>query len=202
MRSFRGPDTEATHDRSKVALDAADAVGRWTVDVARECVTADALIAFLFGFTPEQAEAGIGFEAFNGGVHPDDRADAMEQIRRCVRDGGWFITEHRVCSADGRTRRILARGRFDRNEAGLVTSGSGIVVDITHSRHGDDPLRVADAVPAGTSLEQATDLILASHTILKEAGEPRALVLIEALLMELGRRLAQIQASTRPNRLH
>ena len=202
MRSFRGPDTEATHDRSEVALDAADAVGRWTVDVARECVTADALIAFLFGFTPEQAEAGIGFEAFNGGVHPDDRADAMEQIRRCVRDGGWFITEHRVCSADGRTRRILARGRFDKNATGVVTSGSGIVVDITYSRDDAGPLAATTAAQAASSLEHATDLILASHTLLKEAGEPTALVLVKALLLELGRSIARTEAQHRLDRLH
>jgi hypothetical protein len=165
-------------------------------------VTADALVAFLFGFTPEQVEEGVGFDAFNGGVHPDDRVDTMERINQCLRDGGWFITEHRVCSVDGQTRRILARGRFDKNEAGIVASGSGIVVDVTHSRDGADPLHMGEAVSQDTSLEQAIDLILASHANLKNAAEPRALVLVEALLMELGRSLAQRQNRARLEQFH
>lgn len=202
MRVFSASGVRPDHDSSKAALDAADAVGRWDVDVDRQVVTADAMVAFLFGFTPEQAEEGIAFEAFNHGVHPDDRAYAMERIEQCVRHGGWFITEHRVSSADGQTRRILARGRFDKNEAGVVRSGSGIVVDITHSQDGEDPLFITRAGQATTSLEQATDLILSSHTALKAAGEPRALVLVEKLLMELGRSIARAQARDRLNHLH
>lgn len=202
MHGSPDPGAGGDHGQSLKRLDSADAVGRWVVDVERNIVTADALVAFLFGFTPTQVDGGVTLEAFNGGVHPDDRAYAMESVRRCVREGGWFIVEHRVRSADGRTRRILARGRFDRNDIGMVSSGSGIVVDITNSREDGDPTRGFGAGGTVGLLEQATDLILESHDLLDRTGERQAIALAEALLLELGRSIARLQTSGLPERLH
>ncbi|MBE7200109.1 MAG: PAS domain-containing protein [Parafilimonas terrae] len=202
MGRFSPATIGADHEGVRATLDSADAVGRWHVNVRTGLVTADALVAFLFGFTAEQAEEGIDFVAFNRGVHPDDRACAMERIEHCVRDGGWFITEHRVCSADGQTRRILARGRFDKDQTGVVQSGSGIVVDITHGPFDEDPFFITRLSEVDAPLEHAADLILASHTLLKDAGSPLTLALVEALLMELGRCMAGVQGRARRSGLH
>lgn len=202
MRTSDGAGLDTWRDELQAVLEDADAVGRWQVDVRKNLVTGDAMIAFLFGFTPRFAEEGIPFDTFNGGVHPDDRAHVMEQIWRCAADGGWFIAEHRVCSADGQTRRILARGKFEKNEIGAVVSGRGIVVDITHSEEGDRPLVMTSVDQATMPLERATDLILAGYRSLQEAEEPQALALADTLLKELGRSLARVEVRARLARLH
>ncbi|TXM68791.1 PAS domain-containing protein [Methylobacterium sp. WL12] len=202
MRTSNRAGVDPGRDELQAVLEDADAVGRWQVDVRQNLVTGDAMIAFLFGFTHKLAEEGIPFETFNGGVHPEDRAHVMEQIWRCATDGGWFINEHRVCSADGRTRRILARGKFDKDDVGTVVSGRGIVVDITHSEEGHGPLIITSADQTALPLERATDFILAGYRSLQEAEEPEALALAETLLLELGRSLARAEVRARLARLH
>ncbi|MCJ2072945.1 PAS domain-containing protein [Methylobacterium sp. J-030] len=189
-------------DELQTVLDDADAVGRWQIDVRRGVVIADPIVALLFGFTPEFGAAGIPFETFNGGTHPDDRAHVLEHILRCAAGGGWFIAEHRVCSADGRIRRILARGKFDPDETGVVVAGRGIVVDITQGDTCDDPLVASRISQATPPLDHVVDLVLASYRTLKDLAEPKALALTEALLMELGFSLARAQVRAQLAQLH
>ncbi|TXN08391.1 PAS domain-containing protein [Methylobacterium sp. WL103] len=202
MRTSVGTGVDPWRDELQAVLEDADAVGRWQVDARQNLVTGDAMIAFLFGFTPKLAEEGIPFETFNGGVHPEDRAHVMGQIWRCAIYGGWFIAEHRVCSADGQTRRILARGKFDKDDTGAVVSGRGIVVDITHSEEGHSPLIVTSADHGTVPLEQAAGFILAGYRSLQEAEQPEALALAERLLLELGRSLARAEVRSRLEQLH
>ncbi|MCJ2085418.1 PAS domain-containing protein [Methylobacterium sp. E-005] len=186
----------------ETVLDDAETVGRWQIDMRRGVVIADPIVALLFGFTPEFGAAGIPFETFNGGVHPDDRAHVMEHILGCAEAGGWFIAEHRVCSADGRIRRILARGTFDPDATGTVVAGRGIVMDITQGDTCDDPLVASRRAQATLPLEHVVDLVLASYRTLKDLGEPKALALTETLLMELGFSLARAQVQARLAQLH
>ncbi|TXM66806.1 PAS domain-containing protein [Methylobacterium sp. WL120] len=202
MRTSDGTGVDPWRDKLQAALEDADAIGRWQVDARENLVTGDAMIAFLFGFTPKSADEGIPFETFNGGVHPEDRAQVMGQIWRCATDGGWFIAEHRVCSADGQTRRILARGKFDKDNTGTVVSGRGIVVDITRSEEGHSPLIKTSKDQLAMPLERATDFFLAGFRSLQEADEPKALALAETLLLELGRSLARAEVRARSAPLH
>jgi hypothetical protein len=202
MRMSGGVRAHPGQEELQTVLDDADAVGRWQIDVRRGVVMADPIVALLFGFKPEFGAAGIPFETFNGGVHPDDRAHVMEHILGCAQVGGWFIAEHRVCSADGQIRRILARGKFDPDETGTVVAGRGIVVDITQSDACDDPLVASKISQATPPLEQVVDLVLASCRTLKDLGEPKAVALTEALLMELGFCLARVQMRDRLAHLH
>ncbi|WP_342110530.1 PAS domain-containing protein [Methylobacterium sp. SI9] len=202
MRMSGGVHAHPGHEELQTVLDDADTVGRWQIDVRRGIVIADPIVALLFGFTPEFGAAGIPFATFNGGVHPDDRAHVMKHILGCAEAGGWFIAEHRVCSADGQIRRILARGKFDPDETGAVVSGRGIVVDITQSDSGDDPLVASRISQATPPLEHVVDLVLTSYRALKDLGEPKALASTEALLLELGFSLARAQVRARLAQLH
>lgn len=202
MRTAGGVSADPGHDELRTVLDDADAVGRWQIDMRRSVVIADPIVALLFGFTPQFGAAGIPFETFNGGVHPDDRAQVMAHILRCADVGGWFIAEHRVCSADGRIRRILARGKFDPDETGAVMRGRGIVVDITQGDTCDDPLVASRSSQAPAPLEHIVDLVLSSYRGLKDLGEPKALALMESLLMELGFSLARAEVRAWHTQLH
>jgi PAS fold len=202
MRMSGGARAHPGHDELQTVLDDADAVGRWQIDMRRRVVMADAIVSLLFGFTPEAGAAGIAFETFNGGVHPDDRAHVMQHILGCANVGGWFIAEHRVCSADGQIRRILARGKFDPDVTGTVVSGRGIVVDITQGDACDDPLVASRISQASLPLEHVVDRVLASYHALKALDEPKALALTESLLMELGFSLARAQMRARLAQLH
>ena len=119
------------------ALDALDVIGNWTWDGASNCIRSDMFVALLFNVDPSEAEAGLPLDTFADGIHPGDRDRVLAGFLDRGRDGGLYAAEYRVCSADGVTRWVLARGRFLNDHRGRPLSGSGIIVDITDLRVGE-----------------------------------------------------------------
>ncbi|MDF2601212.1 MAG: hypothetical protein K0Q54_4035 [Methylobacterium brachiatum] len=158
------------------ALDALDVIGNWSWDAASDCIQADMFVALLFNVDPEEAEAGLPLGTF-----------------------GLYAIEYRVRSADGVTRWVLGRGRFLFDHRGRPVSGSGIIVDITDVRMGEmqaGPAEVAD-LRAEPPLERAADFAMAAHRAICELQDPALKARAEALLLDLGRRLAEQERRTR-----
>ncbi|WP_447670094.1 PAS domain-containing protein [Methylobacterium sp. A54F] len=183
----------------QAALDSGDVAGNWEWDIRSDRVNADALVALLFNVDPEHAEAGAPRAAFTAGIHPHDRQRVSDLIGACAREGSVYVTQYRVCSADGVDRWLLSRGRFLRDAEGLPVRGRGIVVDITESRTGED---ASGAEEAATPLEHVADRAIAAHKAITVLNDPQLQLLSDALLLEVGRQLARREASERRRRMN
>ncbi|MCJ2091253.1 PAS domain-containing protein [Methylobacterium sp. J-072] len=176
------------------ALDALDVIGSWSWDAASDSIQADLFVALLFNVDPEEAEAGLPLDAFLASIHPEDRDRVQAHIRRGGRDGGLYVIEYRVCSADGITRWVLGRGRFLHNHRGQPVSGRGIIVDITDVRMGEATMGAVETTEfhePEPPLERAADFAMAAHRAICELQDPALKARAEALLLDLGRKLAE-----------
>jgi len=181
----------------QIALDALDVIGSWEWDCASDRTHADAFVALLFNLDPEEAEEGAPLSAFIKGIHPEDRQRISALIQRSAQEGSSYIAEYRVCSADGLTRWVLARGRFSCDHRGRPVSGRGIIVDITRVRMGESAAEVADLHIAESPLERAADHAMAAQQAVIELQDPALKARADALLFDLGRKLAQQEVCER-----
>ncbi|MCJ2021778.1 PAS domain-containing protein [Methylobacterium sp. E-065] len=202
MPRTKSPLRQTCPEAFQVALDALDVIGRWEWDAITDGVRSDTFVALLFGLDPEDAEEGAPLAAYIDGIHADDRERALTLIRRSAREGSAFLTEYRVISADGRTRWVLARGRFSTDHAGRPLSGSGILVDITGMRMGEDALDEADAHAGEAPLDRAADHAIAMQQAIVELQDPELKACADAVLMALGRKLAQQEVGDRRRRMN
>jgi hypothetical protein len=184
------------------ALDALDVIGRWEWDAATDSARSDAFVALLFDVDPEQAEVGVPLVAFVDAIHDEDRERVLTLIRRSASEGSTYLTEYRVISADGQTRWVLARGRFTSDHQGRPVSGSGIVVDITRLRVSEGTFDGAEVDAGETLLDRAAEYAIAAQEAVAKLQDPDLRALADALLMALGRKLAQQEVLDRRKRMN
>jgi hypothetical protein len=197
MRRFKSITGQTCPDAFQHALDALDVIGSWEWDAATDLVRADAFVALLFNVDPEIAESGVPFATYNAAIHGEDRERAVSLMRRSAGESSAYLTEYRVNSIDGRTRWVLARGRFTSDADGKLMGGSGILVDITRMRMSEATFDEVEPVPAVTPLERATDHAIATQYAIMELADPELKARVEALLMGLGRRLVRQEIEQR-----
>ena len=202
MAAFKPLDGQTASETFQTALDALDVVGRWEWDAGVDRVRADAFVALVYNVDPAEAEEGVPLGRYMSSIHADDRERIDDLIRRSAREGTPYLAEHRVTSADGRTRWVLVRGRFTGDHVGRLQGGSGILLDITRMRMFED--MADEAVPrAETSpLELAADHAIAAMYAISELGDAELKVRADALLMTLGRRLALQEVQDRHRQMN
>ena len=186
-----------TSDAFQHALDALDVIGRWDWDAATDRVRSDAFVALLFNLAPEVAEDGVPLASYVDAIHADDRQRVLSLIRRSAHESGAYLTEYRVISIDGRTRWVLARGRFTSDDSGQPVTGSGILVDITRMRMSEGAFDEGEIDSGCAPLDRAADHAIAAQQALVEFQDPELKILADMLLMVLGRRLAQRETQDR-----
>ncbi|MCR0984578.1 PAS domain-containing protein [Roseomonas populi] len=176
----------------------ASKVGVWEWEVAGDCMRTDATCAGLFGLPAHQAEQGLPLQAASDAIHPDDLPTFQRQITDVIERGGLFVAEYRTCPSASETRWVLARGRFEVDEDGVVVRGRGIVIDITESkREGHVEERVVFlAMPAEGELSpliRATDMAISTYRELEQMGAEggRLRAVARPLLVALGRELVR-----------
>ncbi|MBY0397164.1 MAG: PAS domain-containing protein [Thermoleophilia bacterium] len=197
MPKTRAPVGQTCIEAFQIALDSADMIGHWAWDPATDRVRVDALVALLFKVDPTEAEAGIPMAHYEAAIHADDRDRVVGLVRRSVAAGSSYVAEYRVISVDGRTRWVLARGRFTSDRDGRPTGGRGILVDITALRAGEEIGGAAAPGTGETPLDRAVEHALAAQRALAALGDPALKAEADALLMALGRRLARRQVAER-----
>jgi hypothetical protein len=171
-------------------------IGLWEDDVPADRIRGDAVMAAMYGISEVEAEQGLSWDRLSSLFHPDDLQANPLPHRHVRQDGGLFVWEHRIMPAAGIVRWVLARGHFERDAEGRMC-GRGIVIDITDTRmdgvvYGPAQFLAAHGT-SGALLERITDQALElCHMIraLEPEGAAHLRVLIEALLHELGRKLA------------
>ncbi|GJE14225.1 MULTISPECIES: PAS domain-containing protein [Methylobacterium] len=194
LKSFSG---QTCPEAFQLALDALDVIGRWEWDAATDHVRADGFVALLFNIDPEEAESGVPLATYNAAIHGEDRERAAAQLRRSAQEGSAYLTEYRVISIDGRTRWVLARGRFTSDHTGRLLGGSGILVDISRMRMSEGTFNEVESYAEETPLERAADHAIAAQYAIMEMADPELKVYADALLVALGRKLAQQEVQNR-----
>ncbi|SFT25145.1 PAS domain S-box-containing protein [Methylobacterium sp. yr668] len=202
MAASKPLDGQTASETFQTALDALDVVGRWEWDAGVDRVRADAFVALVYNVDPAEAEEGVPLGRYMSSIHADDRERIDDLIRRSARDGTPYLAEHRVTSADGRTRWVLVRGRFTGDHVGRPRGGSGILLDITRMRMFED--MADEAVPRveTSPLELAADHAIAAMYAISELRDAELKVQAEALLMTLGRRLALQEVQDRHRQMN
>lgn len=197
--------SRSVRERSKFALDRRETPGFWSWDAQRDCVWADTSVALLFNLDPEEAEAGLPLSVFASHIHPTDQPRVLALFRSDRREDGGGAVEYRVRGADGGLRLVLFRGRFTYDHLGRPLSGRGIIVDISDLQAGDAdraPAGMFDAAPPTVLLDQAAAAAIAAFQAIGALNDPGLTVRAEALLFEIGRKLALQEATDERNRLN
>ena len=192
-------------EKSKLVLGGPDALGFWTWDAERDCVWADTFVALLFDIDPEDAEAGVPLSVFAAQIHPPDQSRVLASFRAEARQDGHMALEYRVRASGGGLRLVLSRGRFSYDHRGRPLSGHGIIVDISdlQSRDGDRaPAGPLAEDPPETSLDRAAAAAIAAFQAIGPLNDPGLTARAEALLFEIGRRLATQEAEDERQRLN
>ena len=205
MPKLKTHDAASPWEDLQVALDACDVVGNWTWEAGSDHVRADTFVALMFNVDPEEAEWGLPLAAYAAGIYPEDRTRVLNGFRTRSRESGPAVVEYRVCSADGVVRWVLSRGRFSYDHLGRPLRGHGIIVDITdlQTRDGDeDALGARTEEPAETPLELAATAAITAFQAVADLNDPGLKARAEALLFEIGRKLAAQESHELRTRLN
>ncbi|WP_306307429.1 PAS domain-containing protein [Methylobacterium sp. B1] len=125
------------------ALEASGGVGFWMWDILRDEARADPVSALLFNISPARSRAGVSLAELLEAVHPDDQPHISQVILDCVRTGGSYTAEYRVCSPEGRLRWLFTRGHFYLDQDGRPSTGRGVIVEISDSKSAGTAFREA-----------------------------------------------------------
>jgi len=121
----------------------AGGVGIWDYDVVNNKLIWDDQMYSLYGITPEKF--GGAYEAWRGGLHPEDVRRGDDEIQMALRGEKKFDTEFRVLWPDGTIRHIRALAIVQRDASGRPLRMIGTNWDTTERNRAEEELRKAHA---------------------------------------------------------
>ncbi|MGB3151176.1 MAG: PAS domain-containing protein, partial [Maribacter sp.] len=119
-------------DRLKIATQNAN-IGIWEYDILKNTLIWDDNMYNLYGSRKEDFSGD--YEAWEAGVHPEDKERGAKEIALAISGKKEFDTEFRVLWPDGTVRNIKAIGNTERNSAGEAIKMTGVNWDITELIH-------------------------------------------------------------------
>ena len=119
-------------ERLKVATENAN-IGIWEYDIINNNLIWDHNMYRLYGVNKENF-SGV-YEAWESGVHPDDKERGAKEINLAISGVKEFDTEFRVLWPDGTVRNIKAIASTERDSNGNATRMIGVNWDITELIH-------------------------------------------------------------------
>jgi diguanylate cyclase (GGDEF)-like protein/PAS domain S-box-containing protein len=129
---------QSSEEQFQLATEAAD-VGLWDWDLRNNTVYLSPVFKRQLGYREE--ELPNSYEAWEGRLHPEDRARALATIQDCLADRvSNYEVEFRLRHKDGSYRGFLSRGALRRDEADRPIRMLGVQVDITERRHAEEQL--------------------------------------------------------------
>ncbi len=120
-------------------------------------------------------------------LHPDDHGWVMPKIEQMGRTCGTILAQYRVRAPNGDVRWLLDRGRVTKQPDGTV-HGWGIWLDVT-DLHRD--AAVLEGHEPERLVEMAAGHCLSARELLQRSGSSMTRLLIDMLLLELGREAAE-----------
>jgi PAS domain S-box-containing protein len=154
----RGSDREADANaqRLRLAHEAAQ-LGTWQWDIATGDVIWDERLEEIFGYTPGTFPRT--FEAWLGGIHPDDVPEVLEIVNKAMEDRSSYVLRTRVIWPDGQTMKsIESWGQVTTDSDGNPTGTIGCLRDVTEEREIERALEAAHAAQALAT--RRTELLL------------------------------------------
>ena len=119
----------------------AGGVGIWDYDLVADTLAWDDQMLALYGISAEQFSGA--YQAWQAGVHPDDRARSDREIVRAIAGDEEFNTEFRVMWPDGSVHNIRARATVQRDAAGRAVRMIGTNWDITDQKKAEEQAQAA-----------------------------------------------------------
>ena len=116
----------------------AGGVGIWDYNVVDNTLVWDDQMFRLYGKTREEFSGA--YEAWQSGLHPEDRQRGEEELRAAIRGEKEFDTEFRVVWPDGSVHHIRALAVVKRDGGGNVTHFVGTNWDITAQKEAAEAL--------------------------------------------------------------
>ncbi|WP_082502742.1 MULTISPECIES: PAS domain-containing protein [unclassified Methylobacterium] len=168
------------------ALNAYGFVGAWENDLHADRVYLSGSLIELMGIAPENAVCGVPLSVFLTGIHPDDRERVAELAHKAHVSLGRFAAQFRTVCADGSVRWVSARGQVDADGKGQGPRCIGMAVDITNARAGN-----CDAGRRIDVIESLVDNLISLKNILLEEDSSVLKMLVDMLLLELGKELSK-----------
>ncbi|RUP21025.1 PAS domain-containing protein [Methylobacterium sp.] len=175
------------------ALDASGIIGTWSWSPRAERCVLDAGAAEVLAGDPGLAGRPLPLSVAKACVHPEDRPAVVRQFKAVRERGGLFVAEYRTLSPSGQVRRILDRGRIPTG-ASSRRLGHGVIIDVTDEPSAAHAAAHAAAEPAD-SLARAVDRALECRDALEGVADSELQLLIDMLLLHLGRRIAKASAT-------
>ena len=117
----------------------AGGVGIWDFDVVNNTLIWDDQMFALYGITREQFSGA--YDAWQAGLHPDDRLQGDVEIQMALNGEKEFNTEFRVLWPDGRIHTIRALAIVQRDSIGKPLRMIGTNWDITEQKTAEEELR-------------------------------------------------------------
>jgi len=140
-------------------------VGTWDWDLRTGDVFWSKKTAELYGALG--GEMRTNREGFINVVHPEDRPQVEEAIRRCLETGEPYRVEHRCFRANGTVRWLLEKGNVTYDEQSEPDHMFGVVQDISLRKRGEEEIQRQQELQK-TLAGIATDFIGAGSSSINE----------------------------------
>src|SRR6266545_4683275 len=172
-------------------------MGSWVRDLEQNKVTWSEQLYEIFGIKPGEEFAGT-FEGYLKRIHPDDREQVREEVRRSIASGQSFQAERRIMRPSGEIRHMQTCVEMFKNEQGRVVRMHGVCLDVTDRKEAERTLeRTREQLAQVQKMEAIGQLtggiahdfnnllmIVSGHAemIKRRASDPKALRGLEAIL--------------------
>ncbi len=163
-----------TQENWRLAFLGIDGVGIWEWDIELGRIFANDTFARFHGFDPALAEQGATFEEFTKMVPSEDLPQIRAEFELALKQHRGFRTEHRVRQTDGSTRWVEARAECKYGQDGSPLRWSGVVIDITARKEGEERLLLTEKQKF-----EAVEALLASNRRAYVASVEASLALTE-----------------------
>lgn len=190
----RPPDLTARPTRQHHAnQNNSEVVGTWVWTSADNLHVLDRDATEILTGNPDLADRELPFETVIQRVHPDDLPMLLATMERVAHESGPVVMEYRVQTPGG-TRWLLDHGRTYPAIAGMPAHGHGVLIDVTHQK-----LWGADVSPGQpeTPLERAAKHAIATREAIAADGSASLRLMIDMVLLEIGRVISRRVAKDR-----
>ncbi len=150
---------EEIAERLKIATNTAN-IGIWEYDITSNALLWDANMYKLYGVNKKDFSGE--YEAWEAGVHPEDKERGSAEIAQAISGEKDFDTEFRVLWPNGAVRNIRAIARTERDQNGNAIKMIGTNWDITELKRTKLKLELSKASFEETFLNSATGMALVS----------------------------------------
>ncbi|MBF0458921.1 MAG: PAS domain-containing protein [Nitrospirae bacterium] len=131
-------------------------LGIWDWDVTNNIMTWDDQMLKLYGITWETFPGGV--EAWENGLHPEDRDKSIEASNAALKGEQEYDTDFRVLHPDGTVRHIKANGMVIRDDKGTPVRMLGINYDITERKQREKQQQYRNHTMLTTLIDNVPDL--------------------------------------------